>query len=380
MISFSAPTIWSNDLLDYYASLPVHEVFGSLPFGPVGSGRAMFTLPKVDKRRAEEHIAYARTRGIAFNYILNAPCLGNMEFDAITHRKLIDYLSWIESTGAESVTVTIPYLIRIIKEQFPRLRVKISVIAGVNNVQALRAFERLGADEINIDYMSNRDFGSLAVLRDTASVDLTLLANDLCLYHCPYRQYHYNLVGHSTQENHFLDGAYFDFCMISCTIDKYSRPEEIIRARWIRPEDLSRYGALGFTRFKLSGRNMSSEWLRRMVGAYATRSYNGNLADLLSGTSFDARGTVHYYIDNKALDGFLDHFSDLQSCSTSCVSCGYCKQVADRVITFTPGKSKLFLNSCRMLLEGLSNGTVFEQLRQIIPDPANKVLHRKIKS
>ena len=144
-------------------------------------------------------------------------------------------------------------------------------------------------------------------------------------------------------------------------IEKYTNPEQIIRSRWIRPEDLARYEALGFDRIKLSGRNMSLQWLRRMAGAYAARSYHGNLADLLSGTSFDANGTVHYRIDNDALDGFMDYFTENRNCSTACTSCGYCREVADRAVSFTPKKAKLFINSCRMLLEGLTTGAAFRR-------------------
>jgi collagenase-like PrtC family protease len=360
MITFSAPTNWDPALIDFYAGLPVTEVFGSLPTAPLGSGRAFHTLPKVDRTMAERHVAYAREKGIAFNYILNAPCMGNMEYDRVEHRRLIDHLRWIDSTGVEAVTVTIPYLIGIIREQFPRLRVKASVIAQINSVQRALAYQNLGVHEINIDYMCNRDFKLLAALRQAVTVDLSLLANDQCLYQCPYRLYHYNTTGHSTQEGHALKGDYYDYCMISCTIEKYSHPEQLIRARWIRPEDLNFYERQGFSKIKLSGRNMSIDWIKRAVSAYAAQSYHGNLADILSGTGFTADGTVHYAIDNDALEGFLDYFLT-SDCTHSCTQCTYCRAVADRAVSFTPVKADRYLRSILMLRDGLTSSTVFNE-------------------
>ena len=269
--------------LDGLGNLPVGELFGCLPQTPVGSGRPRLVLPKVDADGARAHIEAARAKGIGFNYVLNAPCMGNMEYDKAAHGALLEHLAWIDGLGVDAVTVTIPYLLRLIKKQFPRLKVKVSVIAHVNTVAMARQLEDLGADEINLDYMLNRDFRRLHAIRKAVSCELSLLVNDLCLYQCPYRQYHYNITGHSTQKEHPLQGAYFDFCMISCTIEKLTHPEQLIRARWIRPEDLQRYEEIGFQRFKVSGRNMSSAWITRAVRAYADRSYPGNLGELLAG-------------------------------------------------------------------------------------------------
>jgi hypothetical protein len=245
----------------------------------------------------------------------------------------------------------------------------------------------MGADEITIDYMSNRDFGFLRKIRSAVGCDLTLLANDLCLYQCPYRTYHYNLCGHASQGWHPAKGYYVDYCIVSCTMQKLGDPEQVIRARWIRPEDLHRYEELGFERFKLSGRRMSTAWLTRAAAAYARREYPGNLVDLLDGSTPgvdpDMRSPqyamvlsgadflrsekllalgqffpVRPAIDNKALDGFLEPF-ETRDCATGCDRCSYCKTVAERVVRIDEGEAKRYLSALAELKDDLVSSRLF---------------------
>jgi len=355
--TFSVPTNWDPTLLDALRGLPISDVYGSLSQTPVGSGRPKLLLPEVDRARAREHVASARAQGIKFNYLLNAPCMGNREFNKAFHGELLEHLQWIDSLEVDAVTVSMPYLLRLIKRQFPRLRVKVSVIAQVDSVPKARAYQDLGADEINVDYMCNRDFRTLEALRRSLSCELTLLCNDVCLFQCPYRQYHYNATGHSTQPDGSGKGPYFDFSMVSCTIEKLRNPKQLIRSRWIRPEDLPVYEQLSFDKFKLSGRQMPTAWIVRLVNAYVAQSYSGNLGDLLSGSIPEPSGRVHYHIDNRQLDGFLDHFKN-RDCSVECHQCNYCETVANRVVTFPDPRVEPYLRSYEGLLEGLVNSDV----------------------
>ena len=55
-----------------------------------------------------------------------------MEYQREGNKKIIEHIAWIDSIGVDAVTVTIPFLLQIIKKQFPRLKVKISSFARVN--------------------------------------------------------------------------------------------------------------------------------------------------------------------------------------------------------------------------------------------------------
>ena len=85
--------------------------------------------------QARQHVALAHQLGLKFNYVINAPCLGNMEFDRAGRRAICEYLEMVNSLNVDMVTVAIPYLIEIIKYDLPHLQVKASEIANINSAQ-----------------------------------------------------------------------------------------------------------------------------------------------------------------------------------------------------------------------------------------------------
>jgi collagenase-like PrtC family protease len=311
-----------------------------------------------------EHVKRAHESGLKFNYVLNAPCMGGNEYQKDAHARIIDHLAWIDSIGVDSVTVSIPYLLGIIKHRFPRLQTKISVIAQVNSVQTARFYENLGADEINIDYMANRDFEALEAIRKAVSCELTLLVNDICLFGCPFRQSHYNLLGHASQEQSSNKSDYPDYNWVSCLTTILSQPTELIRSRWIRPEDLVHYEQIGINKFKLSGRNMPMEWIGRAAAAYANRRYDGNLGDILVGSTIAPHTkTPRFRIDNNQLDGFIDFFQG-RRCSTTCNTCNYCEKVAKRAASILePEGNARCVTTYKQLLHTLVSDSLIQASR-----------------
>ncbi len=114
---------------------------------------------------------------------------------------------------------------------------------------------------------------------------------------------------------------------------------------------------VGVTRFKVSGRNRSTDWLVRSARAYAQRSYPGDLADILSlvqvkGPSAalkrlgdgphgeEARTLARAFaplseltIDNREFPAdFLRHIASVDCEHTTCEVCGYCRGVAQKVL------------------------------------------------
>ena len=386
-MKLSVAANWDPGLIEALSPFPVYEVFGALASTPVGGGRPSFLLAQTTKEEATDYIQAVHRKGWSFNYVMNAPCMGNMEYDKETHRAIIQHLEWLCDIGIDTITVSIPYLLQIIKRQFPELEVKISVIAHVNSIARLRFYESLGADEITIDYMSNRDFEFLRRAKEAADCDLTLLVNDMCLYQCPYRTYHYNICGHASQGWHPTEGFYIDYCIVNCTMQKINEPEQLIRSRWIRPEDLGCYEALGYQKFKISGRRMSTAWLARAAAAYTQHQYEGNLADLLNGVtpgvdpdagspqyetmmsgaeSLNAENLVTFgqffavkpFIDNRTLDGFLDYFEE-QNCVAGCADCTYCETVAKRTVHLDEQETRRYLGVLKELADDLISSRIF---------------------
>ncbi len=85
---FSLATSWENDLIDNVAALnqaavegQVFELYGSLPYSLTGSGRPGRELPQVSEQTIAEHVQYAQSHGLAFDYVMNAPDFGGKEHD-----------------------------------------------------------------------------------------------------------------------------------------------------------------------------------------------------------------------------------------------------------------------------------------------------------
>ena len=217
----SLATNFDDGLLDAVSAYPVTEVFGKLSSDPIGGGRASFMLPTLSRRRFERHVAAARSRGIGFNYLLNPACLDNREYTRKGQRELEALLAYIEGAGVSAVTISLPFLLPIIKRRHPRLKVRVGVYARVDGVAKAKFWEDGGADCITLESLSvNRDFGVLAALRTALSLELQLIVNANCQLFCPLAGQHMVNLSHASQQGHPSKGFVIDWCALRCSYDK----------------------------------------------------------------------------------------------------------------------------------------------------------------
>jgi len=369
------PTNWDLDLLLPLSRLEADvQLYGVLPTSMIGSGGRGADNVHMVADQAEEYIERAHSAGLKFDYILNAPSMGNMEWDENTHQELLMHLNWISRIGADSVTITIPYLIELMKRQFPQLKIRVSTIAHVNSVARAKLFESLGADSITLDINVNRDFTVLKAIRQAVSCELTVLLNNLCLYQCPYEYYHHDTLGHASQSYNPLSGYYEDYCVLHCTLDRLCDISQTIKCRWVRPEDIHVYEEIGIDMFKTSGRSMTTERILRAATAYVSRHYQGNLYDILNvitpkigfgnsdlpGVQDNVIGPPpRLYIDNQALEGFIDFFKK-QDCLSGCSHCDYCQRIANKVIQFDREEVDEYIAMLNASLDKLSSSRIFK--------------------
>jgi collagenase-like PrtC family protease len=369
------PTNWDPDLILPLSKLEADvQLYGVLPTSMIGSGGSGPDNVRMVADQVEEYIGQANSVGLKFDYLLNAPSMSNMEWDENTHQELLMHLNWITSIGADSVTVTIPYLVELIKRQFPRLRVRVSTIAHVNSVARAKLFESLGADSITLDINVNRDFALLKAIRNAVNCELSVLLNNLCLYQCPYEYYHHDGLGHASQNYNPINGYYVDYCVLRCTLDRLRDVSQIIKCRWARPEEIHVYEEIGIDVFKISGRSMPSERILRAATAYSSRHYEGNLYDILNviapktgfigsalpGEQSNGVGSLpRFYIDNQALEGFMDFFKK-QNCLSGCSHCDYCRRIASKVIQFDGDEVDDYIAALTASLDNLSSSKIFK--------------------
>jgi len=380
---------WDFSSVDLLKGTCVDSLYGKLPYDVVGGARPGFVLPQVDRNHVERYIQACHEGGLEFSYLLNAPCLGNLQYSQKGYKQLIDLLTWIDQSGADSVIIGIPYLIDLVRKRFPRLKVKVSTTARVNTVRKALQYEAMGVEEIIIDEHINRDFKTLEVIRKAVNCNLELLVNNICLWQCPYNYEHVNHDGHASREGEEDDYCYLQYPGFLCLYRKLTDPVELLKSPWIRPEDVHHYENLGYDHFKITERFKRTSLLLEHVRAYENRRYDGNLLDLFTLPRKGAFTPIHleYFIkpkhvnimkiselekvfdlevreliqlDNRKLDGFIEYFKKNDCNQTSCSDCRYCETVFEKVASVNEEGVKMAAQRVRDFSEKLLSGEIFE--------------------
>ena len=356
-MKLSVPSRFEIALLDEIKVLnkkhgSISKVYGSLPYSVIGHGRVSELVMKFGDftmARVKEFTEQAQSIGLEVNYLANSLCLGELGYEKDGRDKITKYLSEVYETGADILTISSPYLLRLVKNEFPSLKVEISVHAHVDSIQKFKRWEEMGADIICLTAGVNRDFELLQLISKSRKIDVELLVNESCLFNCPYALYHHTLSSHRSK---VVDEG-LDYCMLECAQDRIEDPAEILKAPWIRPEDTLFYEKhFKIDKFKLQGRQMPIPWIIRTAGAYSMRKYDGNLLDLISPTYPDwsirsdtakeilkRHGVEDFrkpevYIDNNKLDKFFKTVVNKGGCNPlqQCSLCGYCNRTAKELI------------------------------------------------
>ncbi len=373
-MKLSVAANWDFELLDGLAQIPeVTSVFAKLPYDIVGGGRAGAVLPSVTIDTAAAYIQAAHERGLSFSYLLNAPCLGNLEQTKEGKEQLLAFVGRLIEIGVDNVSISNMALVTLIRRNYPSLSIRGSVLSWPTNLPRLKYQESLGIDPLILPYSEfNRDFEALERILANLSCEIVLFANISCIYHCQYLAEHACSVGHASQEQQGVKktAAMLDSYIWQCTRRRLVQPELFLMSRWIRPEDLHLYEALGIKEFKIIDRSRSTAWLLRATKAYASRHYDGNLLDIISLemlgdphgfhqsleeqtlrrlTQLGTEGRIltlrmlgvrqrllalNVTIDNTALTDFLEGFRKIRCGETFCDTCRYCHRYAERAVRF----------------------------------------------
>lgn len=217
----------------------------------------------------------------------------------------------------------------------------ISTIAHIDTLTQIKIWnEKYNVSRVCMNLLKNRD---VCFLRGAAKycqkqgIDIELMVNEFCgnacqekeklsATHCIYRDHCYQLHSIGYEKNAKGDLVY---PMKHCTEGRSSNLAWL-KQRFIRPEDLRRYNQLGINHFKVTGRTSNIDFLEKLLLAYSTESYDGNLIDLwhhLENIEGDGYKKSVLFIDNKSLGNFLDHWfkkefkCDYVLCGEECTYC-----------------------------------------------------------
>jgi len=380
------------------AGYPVAEVYGKFPADLVGGGRPSYMGTPLTRKDLAAYVSTLDRHGIAFNYLLNSSCLGNREWSRTWQKKLMRLLGGLGTLGIRRLTVSTPYLLERIKAAFPEFYVKVGIYAQIDTPRRARFWRDLGADALTLESFSiNRDFDTLRAIRQAVDGELQLIANHPCVPNCPMQPYHQNGFAHSSDGSRRL---FIDYCFLNCTMKRLEDPATLIKAGWIRPEDIGFYEQLGFEHFKLLERGIPSADLLRRVKAYSSRTSGDNLAELILPYGFTKTpqkqrfwlfrhflrpGQVRpwklrpfysmlkeqgmlfaldhnpFHIDPAKIPGDFIHGFEQRRCShLACEDCHYCDDIAAEAVTIDPAFREQQLGRIRQAAQSLVGGGLWD--------------------
>ncbi len=343
------------ELIASTREFPIAAFFGNFPRTLVGGGRPPHILPPITEAQFRAHLAEVHAGGREFYATFNTSDLGLREYSPGFLARLKAEVTRLVEIGVDGFVVAIPALIEWIHREYPYTRISVSTFARIRTVAQGEYFLRRGADTLVIEE-ANRDFPLLRGLAE-AGARVEVLVNQTCIHDCPFRFHHLNTSSLASQTDTAAP-PWFEFPLLQCGLEVARDPAQMIAGIFVRPEELEVYEEIGVHRFKISGRNQTTAWLRRAVQAYTARQYPGNLLDILSYVQnrgpraallrLDQEGVrpeivrplraaldplESMTIDNRAFPkGFLRRIAATDCRAISCRDCGYCAGVARRVV------------------------------------------------
>ena len=403
MAKFTLPVNWQDDYFEKIDFTGVSELYGKLREDFTGGGKSSMAQAEPSKRMVAEYIKRAHVMGIKFNYLLNTTCIGNLEFTRKGYHRIRKLLDWLGEIGVYTVTLSMPFLVEVLKKHYPSIKVKISTQAGVNSLEKVRIWEEIGADAFTLSHVEmNRDFKEIKRITSNSKSEMQLIANMICKRGCPYITLHGNFNAHASHSWAKTNRYNLDYYFMACLARNFSNPIHVIKASWIRPEDIKLYEELGIHTFKLAERGLRSDALAAILKSYVAGKHTGNFIDLLPTMSkyvfmekkvfiktvkelfrldyvnlFKMFGAVKtmkelqrsetynealdLYIENSALDGAINVFMEKDCVNRSCDGCGYCETLVNNSarITATPAQYEKDMKNLSSLVQDIVSGEFF---------------------
>lgn len=357
------PTNWDPNLLGRLECFSPAYLYGSLP--NEATLRNSLNLPEVTEDIVVDQVEDAANKGIGFMYVMNATNGPNSELSEEGRYNILQRCEWLSNIGAKGVVLSNPFVMELIRHWYPDLEIHVSVLAEVKSVNFARYYDDFGVTLIHLAPDVNRMIPTLKEIRKTVSCKLSVLVNEGCVFECPLRGYHANVMSNSQIS---IEGGYHtDYCYYSCSQWRGAKTEEFLRAPWIRPQDVDFYLDMGIDIVKIAGRekmgdgpSSHTDWIVKVSQAY----YSGdcdNLAELLVALEppdmldgSPAPGNYKVKIRSRELDGFLKYFAD-GHCSRKCHSCKYCSNWAEKT-TEVSGDRQTYVNQLDDVKERLVIG------------------------
>ncbi|MCP4352641.1 MAG: hypothetical protein GY795_44865 [Desulfobacterales bacterium] len=155
-------------------------------------------------------------------------------------------------------------------------------------------------------------------------IKLSLLANEGCLYQCPFKLAHDSHISMINVDANVSIDTYEINRTCGCMKYLQNSPHSLFKSPFIRPEDVDNY-ADTIDIIKICGRTLGSNFLQNVVSAYIKKAYPGNLLKLMDTMEWMAD---RFYVANENLPD--DFFHVMTTCLKVCSTCSYCSTLFDK--------------------------------------------------
>ena len=270
-----------------------------------------------------------RGAGVRLDLLLNANCYGAEAMSVATEKHIAAIVGKLDSWGCrpEACTTASPFIARTLKAMSPDIEVRASVNMRLTTLQAFRYLAPLfDSYYIGRDVQRNLEtVGRFSRWCHDNGKRLCILANSGCLRNCPWQTYHDNLIAHSDAAMKTVNAKGWNPHLCWTLYGDRKNFAEILKATWIRPEDLHRYEGLVDV-VKLATRQHANPDM--VISAYERGTFEGNLLDLFEPGFSPA--FFPNFIDNAAFPS--DWFERTSACARECAECGYCESTLRQVM------------------------------------------------
>jgi len=321
-----------RDLVEQYAPF-LKEVY--FPWPGLLSARELEGNSTELQKRLIDDLKFCRSKGLALDLLVNATCYGDISFTQTQRELYYGHLKELDSYGLmpEIVTTTSPYIARITQKFTASIDRRASVNMRLNSTLAMEYL----MEEFDSYYICRdiqRDLPTVKQFAEwsrNSGKKICMLANSGCLRYCPWQTFHETLLSHNFK--HALPELKKikmqpTLCVELIQAKQY---EELLRASWIRPEDLHQYEPY-FSVIKLSTREADRPDL--ILKAYTSGKFDGDLLLILDpGYSYFVRPKI---IDNTAFPKEWSEGKIAGLCASDCTHCGKCTEILKLVLKRDP--------------------------------------------
>lgn len=343
MIYLNAGNLWDNDYLDkvidwnneFAGTIRVNSLFGSIA-ELTPTARAADRLPYRSWDFIAEYVKKAQDHDIAIRYTLNQSCIGALQdFIRDWLARLRHDIRELHNLGIHEWTITSPLIMELMRGEFPKDFLEVSTIVELSTPEDAVRWRKLGADGVNLSTSINRDFKAISEIVST-DIEVSILANEACLFRCPWRRECYNLSSHNSERAEELFGFY---PFRRCTEVRLNDPVEWVKSRLVLPQWMKIYQEkLGVDWFKIAYRTHPKEVALPMLRWYMEQDFHGSLLELWPtishlGNTLEPKDKNYIPVDELGASHLLEHFiDDGGKCSQLvCGRCRFCNKVYQMV-------------------------------------------------